>query len=290
MRPALGLELYTRTSRAISSRVITSYSTSFGLASRLLPREVRAGIADVYALVRVADEIVDGPAAEAGLDLSRTLALLDDLERETLTALETGFSANPVVHAFATTARECAIDERLVRPFFDSMRMDVAEDLRLDEHSYRRYIHGSAEVVGSMCLRVFARECGGMHLDEELEEGARRLGAAFQKVNFLRDLADDADRLHRAYIPGLDPRAFTDDQKDAVVDEIAEDLAVARAAIARLPSRSRRATAAAAALFGRLNEQMRATPAARLRQVRTSVPLRVKLWILARAAVGRIGA
>lgn len=283
-----GLELYTRTARQMSRRVIGAYSTSFGLASAMLPGRIRTGIADVYALVRVADEIVDGPAAEAGIGLTRVRALLDDLERETLEAIDTGFSANLVVHAFSVTARETGIDARQVSPFFASMRMDVADGLRMDDVAYRRYIHGSAEVVGEMCLRVFLREKEGWVADAELEEGARRLGSAFQKVNFLRDLADDAGRLHRVYIPGLDPRTFTDQDKNAVVDEIADDLAVARAAIARLPPRSRRATAAAAMLFARLNDQLREMPAAQLRRTRASVPLPVKVGILASAAAGRM--
>lgn len=283
-----GLELYTRTARQMSRRVIGAYSTSFGLASAMLPGRIRTGIADVYALVRVADEIVDGPAAEAGIGLTRVRALLDDLERETLEAIDTGFSANLVVHAFSVTARETGIDARQVSPFFASMRMDVADGLRMDDVAYRRYIHGSAEVVGEMCLRVFLREKEGCVADAELEEGARRLGSAFQKVNFLRDLADDAGRLHRVYIPGLDPRTFTDQDKNAVVDEIADDLAVARAAIVRLPPRSRRATAAAAMLFARLNDQLREMPAAQLRRTRASVPLPVKVGILASAAAGRM--
>lgn len=289
MMPRSGLDLYTRTAHAASSRVIRGYSTSFGMASRLLPRDVRGGIADVYALVRVADEIVDGPAAEAGIGEAATRELLDDLERETLTAIAHGFSANLIVHAFAVTARATGIDETLVRPFFASMRMD-AGDVHLDDETYRRYIHGSAEVVGSMCLRVFTLEDPSLPLDEQMDKGARRLGAAFQKVNFLRDLADDTDRLGRSYIPGVDPRAFGDAVKNAVVDEIADDLAAAQGAIARLPRGSRRATAAAAALFGRLNEQLRATPAAELRHRRVSVPTAVKLRLLADAAIGRVRA
>jgi len=281
------LELYTRTAHRASAHVIRGYSTSFGYASRLLPRTVRTGIADVYALVRVADEVVDGPAAEAGLDADAIRGRLDDLERETLTALRTGFSANLVVHAFAATAARTHIGEHLVRPFFASMRMDVDAPTRFESAQYRQYIHGSAEVVGSMCLRVFALEHPGLVLDDQLEEGARRLGAAFQKVNFLRDLADDAGRLGRSYIPGLDPGALTDREKEAVVDEIAGDLAVARPAIARLPRGSRRATTAAAELFGRLNEQLRETPASRLRTTRVSVPLARKLGIVLGAAAGR---
>lgn len=285
-----GLALYTRTARASSARVIGAYSTSFGLASRLLPRPVRGRVADVYALVRVADEIVDGPATEAGMGGADKRAVLDALEAETLSAIEHGFSANLVVHAFAVTARETGIGPELLRPFFESMRMDTREIPALDEQAYRRYIHGSAEVVGSMCLRAFATEDPRLRLDDELEEGARRLGAAFQKVNFLRDLADDVERLGRVYLPGVDPGRFTDADKDRVVDEIAEDLDVAARAVVRLPPASRRATAAAAALFGELNERLRATPAAELLRRRVSVPTAVKLRLVARAALGRVSA
>lgn len=288
MSPHTGLELYTRTAHSSSARVIRSYSTSFGLASMLLPRPVRVGIADVYALVRVADEIVDGPAFEAGMGADASCAVLDELERETLAALEHGFSANLVVHAFATTARATGIDAALVRPFFASMRMD-AGDVRLDADGYQRYIHGSAEVVGSMCLRVFTLEDPTLLLDAELEDGARRLGAAFQKVNFLRDLGDDSDRLGRRYFPGVEPATITEAQKLAVVDDIAADLAAARIAIRRLPRGARRATSAAAALFDRLNAQLRATPAAELRGRRISVPPAVKLRLFAGAAMGRSG-
>ncbi|WP_309067326.1 phytoene/squalene synthase family protein [Microbacterium sp.] len=288
-RPS-GLELYTRTAHSSSARVISAYSTSFGLASRLLPRDVRGRIADVYALVRVADEIVDGPASEAGLAAPDCRALLDELEQETIRALARGFSGNLVVHAFAVTARETGIGEELLRPFFASMRADADGTSTFDPDAYRTYIHGSAEVVGSMCLRVFAREGAGVRIDDELEEGARRLGAAFQKVNFLRDLRDDVERLGRVYLPGVDPGHFTEKDKDRFVQEIDDDLAVARRAIVRLPPGSRRATAAAAALFGELNDRVRRTPAEELRRRRVSVPAHTKVSLLARAALGRVPA
>ncbi|WP_460802225.1 phytoene/squalene synthase family protein [Microbacterium sp. GXF6406] len=282
-----GLDLFTRTARSASAQVITAYSTSFGLASRLLTPRSRGQIADIYALVRIADEIVDGPAAEAGLSPAEKAEMLDELEAETLRAMARGFSANMVVHAFAATARETGIQSDIVIPFFASMRMDLDEDAVYDDAAYRRYIHGSAEVVGSMCLRVFAQEGRGIRIDDGLDEGARRLGAAFQKVNFLRDLGDDCDRLGRTYLPAFDPDSFSDADKDAVADEIEEDLRVARLAISRLPRRSRRATTAAADLFGRLNTEIRATPATELRTRRVSVPTSVKLRILARALSGR---
>ncbi|WOF22667.1 squalene/phytoene synthase family protein [Microbacterium betulae] len=282
-----GLDLYTRTARLASARVIRAYSTSFGLASRLLPRRVRGHIADVYALVRVADEIVDGPAAEAGVAGAERRSLLDALEAETLAAMARGFSANLVVHAFAATSRQTGIAADLLRPFFSSMRMDADGFVALDEAAYRAYVHGSAEVVGSMCLRAFAQEGRGMAIDDGLEEGARRLGAAFQKVNFLRDLADDHRRLGRSYFPGIDPLAFSEDDKLGIVAEVDDDLAVARSALTRLPPASRRATAAAAGLFGRLNEELRVTPAAELTRRRVSVPRAVKLRVLAAAVAGR---
>lgn len=282
---ATGLALYTSTARTSSARVIGAYSTSFGLASRLLSRSVRAGIADVYALVRVADEIVDGPAAEAGMDAAETRVVLDALEAETLAAMRRGFSANLVVHAFAVTAREAGIDSGLVVDFFDSMRTDIAPPALFDDAAYRRYIHGSAEVVGSMCLRVFMRERPASAITEEMEEGARRLGAAFQKVNFLRDLADDCDRLGRVYLPGVDRESFGEAEKEAVVAEIRADLASARRAIGSLPPRARRATAAAAGLFEQLNERLSATPAPEIRRRRISVPRVVKARVIVRALV-----
>jgi len=281
-----GLALYTSTARTSSARVIGAYSTSFGLASRLLSRTVRAGIADVYALVRVADEIVDGPAAEAGMDADETRVVLDALEAETLAAMRRGFSANLVVHAFAVTAHEAGIDSGLVVDFFDSMRTDIAPPAVFDDEAYRRYIHGSAEVVGSMCLRVFMQERPASAITEEMEEGARRLGAAFQKVNFLRDLADDCNRLGRVYLPGADRESFGEEEKDAVVSEIRADLTAARRAIRLLPPRARRATGAAAELFAQLNERLSVTPAAEIRRRRVSVPRVVKARVLLRVLAG----
>lgn len=282
-----GLSLYTSTARISSARVIGAYSTSFGLASRLLSRRVRSGIADAYALVRIADEIVDGPAAEAGMSAHERRVVLDALETETVAAMRTGFSANLVVHAFAVTAREAGIGTELVMPFFASMRTDIDPPARFDRESYRRYIYGSAEVIGSMCLRVFLLENEDASLDAELEDAARRLGAAFQKVNFLRDLAQDCDVLGRSYLPGVDPASFTDEDRDAVVEEITADLLAARGAIARLPPRAQRATGLAADLFSELNDRLSHTPAAVIRRRRVSLPRSVKMRIMLRSLTRR---
>ena len=282
------LPLYSRTAHAAAAQVIGRYSTSFALATRLLPAAARGRIRDVYALVRVADEIVDGPAEEAGLGRDERRAALDALERETLAALDTGFSANVVVHAFATTARVVGIGDDLVRPFFASMRRDVDPVVALDDAEYRAYVHGSAEVVGLMCLRVFLH-AHPVHDGQlpVLEEGARRLGAAFQKINFLRDIADDQDRLGRSYLPASGPGGLDEHAKARALAEIDADLAAARRGIALLPPGARRATGAAADLFGDLAERLRRIPADRLRARRVSVPAPRKLRILAGAALRR---
>ena len=204
---ATGLELYDRTAQDAAAAVIAAYSTSFGLACRMLGPRVRPHVRNVYALVRVADEIVDGPAAAAGLGPDAERRVLDELEAETLAAIERGFSSNLVVHAFARTARECGIGEDLIRPFFASMRTDITT-ANHDDVSHDAYVYGSAEVVGLMCLQTFvnAGAPAPRPAPPELVEGARRLGAAFQDVNFLRDLDHDAGQLGRNYL-GASSRA-----------------------------------------------------------------------------------
>lgn len=269
---------------AVASRsaavVIRAYSTSFGWASRLLGRAEREHVGNIYALVRVADEIVDDPQQSwSPEDRGRMLAAL---EADTAQALASGRSANLVVHAFACTARRYGVGTDLVTPFFASMRAD----LTIREHdaaSFAEYVHGSAEVVGLMCLKVFVD--GDPAAYDRLAPGAARLGAAFQKVNFLRDLRQDHQTLGRTYFPGLDPADFTDSQRDALLDDIDADLAAAREALAHLPAGSRRAVWLAHALFAELSRRLRATPAAEIRERRVRVPDVVKARIVARAAL-----
>ncbi|NLP85822.1 squalene/phytoene synthase family protein [Microbacterium sp. CFH 90308] len=274
-----GLALYDETARDAAATVIARYSTSFSLACRLLGPRPRPHVRSVYALVRIADEIVDGPARTAGLDDDVIRAVLDDLEHETLAAIGRGYSANLVVHAFAATARECGIDERLVGPFFTSMRTDLSTS-RHDRASHDAYVYGSAEVVGLMCLRVFVNAGAPRPLEPSatLTEGARRLGAAFQEVNFLRDLDHDATALGRDYL-GLDPRR----SRTAVLDRIDADLAAAAATIPFLPPDCRRAVTAAHDLFAELSTRLRADDGD-LRRVR--VPDSVKARLAARAWLG----
>ncbi|WP_082569413.1 phytoene/squalene synthase family protein [Microbacterium sp. Root180] len=279
-RVATGLALYDQTAQDAAATVIARYSTSFGLACRLLGSRPRPHVRVIYALVRVADEIVDGPAAAAGLSAEDARRVLDDLETETLIAVQRGFSANLIVHAFARTARECGIGEDLIRPFFASMRTDLSTQQH-DDASHDTYVYGSAEVVGLMCLQVFVN-AGTRHPQSpspDLIDGARRLGAAFQDVNFLRDLDHDAAALGRDYL-GLTSGATT---RDDVLDRIDADLAAAAAVIPRLPPDCRRAVTAAHDLFGELAARLRAT-AEPTRRVR--VPDVVKARLAVRALLG----
>jgi phytoene/squalene synthetase len=280
--------LYDRVAEETASIVIRRYSTSFGLASRLLEPRVRQHIENIYALVRLADEIVDGEAAAAGLSAIAAARILNDLERETESAMELGYSSNLVVHAFALTARETGFTASLTEPFFDSMRSDLSETEH-DQESFDRYVYGSAEVVGLMCLCVFLQ--GTTHSQaetEEVEAGARALGAAFQKVNFLRDLAADFRDLGRSYFPGVRVDAFTEADKNRLLDDIDADLRTSAAVIPKLPAGSRRAVALAQALFADLARRLRATPADRLVTTRVRVPNPTKLRIATGAAFGRM--
>ncbi|GAA4382143.1 phytoene/squalene synthase family protein [Agromyces bauzanensis] len=282
---------YGATAEASAAVVIGRYSTSFGAAARLLDPASRRRIRSIYALVRVADEIVDGTARAAGLADAELVAVLGDLEAETETAMGRGYSANLVVHAFATTARDAGIDERLTRPFFASMRRDLDRaPMRIDEVG--PYIHGSAEVVGLMCLAVFLiDEPADAARRERLEEGAVHLGAAFQKINFLRDLAVDWHELGRNYFPWIDPDRFTEADKARILDDIDHDLEIAGRSIRELPRRARTAVAAAHGLFAKLAARCRTTPAERLIATRIRVPDGEKLVIAVRSAItaGGIG-
>jgi len=205
-RPAT--RLYDSVSEGSAAIVIRRYSSSFGLASLLLGAPV------------------DNPDPSLRPEpRARMLAWLHDDVRH---ALATGYSANLVVHAFARTAIACGIGEELIDPFFASMAMDLEQTAHTPE-SFERYVYGSAEVVGLMCLRAFlaedraveAKKNGDRSEDfDRLAPGARRLGAAFQKLNFLRDLAEDCDKLGRCYFPGLDIEQFCDADRDRILDDV----------------------------------------------------------------------
>ncbi|HEX8390673.1 MAG TPA: squalene/phytoene synthase family protein [Candidatus Saccharimonadales bacterium] len=224
------MDLYTQTAYENATQLTLRYSSSFSSSSRLFSPAIRRYIYGIYGFVRIADEIVDtykGPHAAT---------ILDELEHDAYRAIKLGYSANPIVHAFADAARRFQIDTVLIAPFFDSMRLDL-QPRRYTAAMYSRYIHGSAEVVGLMCLRVF---CGQeQSLYAALRPGAEKLGAAYQKVNFLRDLASDYQALGRLYFPGVTYDQFDEAAKAAVIADITADFAAAYPAIVQLPTTSR---------------------------------------------------
>lgn len=282
-------DVFNRTAQQAARAVISNYSTSFGLATRLLGHAHRHHIRNIYALVRIADEIVDGLAADAGLDSRQQNEMLENFVHATRTALKIGISDNLIIHAFAHTARATGITVDLIEPFFASMRADLdtpsqslASGRGFDQDEHRTYVYGSAEVVGLMCLKVFlCDESRTPSQTEELEHGARQLGAAFQNINFLRDLADDSLRLGRNYL-SADSR-LTDADKDRWVEAIRQQLARADATITLLPKDARAAVRSAAALFTALNDKVADTPVERLYQERVRIPNASKAQLTAKA-------
>ena len=280
------LNLYTSVAERTASLVIRDYSTSFGLASRILSRDSRQHIDNIYALVRLADEVVDGVAVEAGLDNSMVRRALDELERETYAAMDSGYSTNLIVHAFAHTARAVGITRDIVEPFYTSMRMDLS-DRTYTAESFATYVYGSAEVVGLMCLAVFVRDNKPLPTQAHvLVAGARSLGAAFQKVNFLRDLSADVDGLGRSYFPGVRIDTFSEIDKKRICDDIDDDLARAAATLPLLPLDARRAVGLAHGLFASLNAKIRKTPSEVLKTTRIRVSDPEKFLIAARVILG----
>lgn len=271
--------LYDDVARAAAGAVIARYSTSFAGATRLLGSRVRQHVRAVYALVRVADEIVDGPGREADGDPVRLRSAVGDMEARTVEAIATGFSPDLIIHAFAGVARECAISPAMIRPFFSAMRDDV-DPRPHDERSLQRYVHGSAEVVGLMCLQVFLNAGFGRRetAPQSLQTAAKRLGAAFQNINFLRDEAVDTAALGRDYLGTVAA------DRETFLRGIRADLRAAAAAIPHLPPDCRAAVAAAHDLFAALCDRLEG---AQRGGERVRVPDARKALIVARAAITR---
>lgn len=289
------LDRYSAACERAAGQIIDVYSTSFGTATRLLGPRHRSHVRNIYALVRVADELVDGATDEAGVTTAHQHLALQMLEDETDRAVVSGYSSNPIVHAFARTARASGIGVDLTGPFFGAMRSDLpslapepssapAPVTGFTDDAHARYVYGSAEVVGLMCLRVFLRDETRTAEDRRiLEHGARRLGAAFQNVNFLRDLADDSDRLGRSYL-AAQGRVDAAAQQQWIAT-IRAQLADATASLPLLPADARVAVGCALRLFTRLTDRLAAVPAEQLYQRRVRVPATEKAWLAARAAV-----
>jgi phytoene/squalene synthetase len=224
--------------------------------------------------VRIADEIVD---TYRGNDARE---LLDELEADTYRSIGSGYSANPVVHAYALTARTFEIEKPVIEAFFASMRMDITGYENIPEN-YEKYVYGSAEAVGLMCLSAFVE--GDKTKYVELSDGARALGAAYQKINFLRDLASDKSELNRWYFPGSTYQTFDDEDKRLIVQDIQQDISAARVALEKLPRSSRRAVNLSLAYYDLLLRRLESANVDELKQRRLRVPDARKIALYVKA-------
>jgi 15-cis-phytoene synthase len=267
---------FNKTSNKCSEITTKEYSTSFASAIRLLHRDLRQPIYNIYGFVRFADEIVD-----TFHDFDK-VTLLKDYKKETYTAIERGISLNPILNSFQKTVNEYNIDHDLIEAFFHSMEMDLVRQT-YDTHNFNEYIYGSAEVVGLMCLYVFCE--GKKELYENLKAPARSLGAAFQKVNFLRDIKADYNGLSRMYFPGCDFNNFTASDKRQIEKDIYEDFKAAYAGIVRLPLKSRFGVYVAYKYYLSLFKKIKSLKPARVLEARIRIPDYKKAMIVLRAGV-----
>ena len=265
-------KMFDRLGAAFSRKVTKSYSTSFSIGIALLHKSIRADIYSIYAYVRFADEIVD-----TFHDYDKK-ALLEDFIKQTYQAIDQKISLNPVLNQFQHTVNRYRIDHDLVEAFLQSMCMDL-DCNQHDRASYEKYIVGSAEVVGLMCLQVFCK--GDKTEYMQLAPYARRLGAAFQKVNFLRDLQADKEGLGRNYFPQWqDGQPFDDEIKKNILAEIKEDFKSARVGICMLPSCCKSGVYAAYVYYKALLLKIGQTPSNKLMNSRIRINNALKLLLL----------
>jgi 15-cis-phytoene synthase len=248
-----------------------AYSTSFSYAVNFLDKKFRAPIYSIYGFVRFADEIVD-----SFHDFDKK-QLLDDLRVDTFRAIARGISLNPVLNSFQQTVRAYNIDHELIHTFLDSMETDL-DRKKHDASSFCRYVLGSAEVVGLMCLKVFTG--GDEELYNKLKAPAMQLGSAFQKVNFLRDIEADYRALNRTYFPGIDPERLTLEEKARIEEEIEKEFRNALSGIRQLPDGSRLGVYLAYVYYRNLFRKIRAVKPSRIMQSRVRISNKRKLALI----------
>ncbi len=262
----------------ICSKVVTqSYSTSFGIATKMLSSSIRNDIYNIYGFVRFADEIVDS------FHNYNKKELLDKFENELNYSLENRISLNPILNSFQKTVHKYSIDFEQINSFMKSMRWDLNKKNYLNQTEFNDYIYGSADVVGLMCLKVFVR--GDQSLYDELRLPAMALGSAFQKVNFLRDLKDDHEGLNRSYFPNLNFDNFDEETKNIILKEIDNDFEKAVKGIFKLPSSARFGVYTAYKYYLKLLKKLRKTPSLKIKSTRIRVPNYQKMNVLARSYV-----
>jgi phytoene/squalene synthetase len=271
------MSLYHQVCHECSELVTRRYSTSFSSAISLLHKDLRKPIFDIYGFVRFADEIVD-----TFHDHDKD-TLLKEFTAETWKAIHTGISMNPILHSFQEVVRTYNIPECLITAFLHSMELDLHKTDYETVHEIEEYIYGSAEVVGLMCLCVFCE--GDMTLYKQLESPARSLGAAFQKINFLRDIQADFYNLNRTYFPDFDFYKFDEATKQRIEADIEADFVASLEGIRRLPWKARFGVYTAYRYYYTLFRKIRKMQPQKILETRVRVPDYEKLLIMARARV-----
>lgn len=270
------ISIFHQVSNQCSEVATRAYSTSFSTAIRLLHKDLRQPVYNIYGFVRFADEIVD-----TFHDYDKA-TLLKEFSAETYQAISRGISLNPVLHSFQQTVSYFKIPLELIDAFFHSMKMDLTRN-NYDKQYFDKYIYGSAEVVGLMCLCVFCN--GDRERYEKLISPARALGAAFQKVNFLRDIRADFNGLSRMYFPGCDFNNFTEQDKLKIETEIENDFNAAYHGILNLPLKSRFGVYVAYKYYLTLFRKIKKLQPACVLESRIRIPNYHKLMIVLRAGV-----
>jgi phytoene/squalene synthetase len=270
------IELFHNVSQECSRTVTVRYSTSFSSSIKLLHKDLRSPIFNIYGFVRFADEIVD---TLHGFDKS---SLLQNFKKETFDAIERKISLNPILNSFQQTVSQYQIDHELIHAFFASMESDLTQN-KYDRQGYEQYIYGSAEVVGLMCLYVFCE--GNKNRYNQLKHAAQALGAAFQKVNFLRDIKADYNDLSRIYFPGCDFHNFSEKDKFEIEKDIENDFSSAHQGILKLPMKARFGVYVAYKYYYSLFKKIKSTKPHHILQKRIRIPSYHKACIVLRASV-----
>jgi len=247
------VSFFNQLSFELTNLFIKKYSTSFYLSSLFFEKNTRQAIFNIYGFVRLADEIVD-----SFLEFNR-IEILKDFEEEVYKSLKRGISPNPVLNSFILTVKEYRIDIDLIRSFLESMKQDLYKKEYISNQELQKYIYGSAEVIGLMCLRVFTKQQNELY--EELKKYAIKLGSAFQKINFLRDLNYDVYILKRKYFPKIDFSNFQEEDKNKIIYEIEKEFKEARIGIRKLPSNSKLAVWIAYNFYNQLLNKIKKTSA-----------------------------
>jgi len=269
-------KLFDDTSYECSKLITERYSTSFSSAVKMLAPSLRPKIYAIYGFVRYADEIVDS------FHKYNQIELLDEFEEEYFKALDRKISLNPILNCFQEVVNHYGIHD-LVLPFLKSMRMDLDKTNYLSQEEYEEYIYGSADVVGLMCLKVFVN--GDQEEYEKLKFNAEKLGSAFQKVNFLRDLKDDMDTLGRFYFPNVNLRELQPDQKQRIITEIETDFNNAYKGIIQLPLEARFGVYTAYKYYLGLLQKLKKTEASDILSTRIRVSDPKKFYILSKSYI-----